>query len=567
MREVGSYYDNPTDFHAGRENIMSNISPLQTDRLNYQPKLPKVLVDFSDLTLEKGETTTAVDDVDALKKLFPETFGQPLVHFGNGTAKLNESALKVGVVLSGGPAPGGHNVIIGLYDGLKKLNKASRVFGFRKGPSGIIENKTLELTDKIVSKYRNTGGFDMIQSGRTKIETDEQFKSCFETVKKLDLDALLVIGGDDSNTNAAVLAEYFKASGSKTRVIGAPKTIDGDLKNESIEICFGFDTATKLYAELVGNICRDAVSSNKYWHFIKLMGRSASHIALEVGLKTQVNLCLIGEEVEQKKMTLQDILKKIAEVISARAAGGKNYGVILVPEGLIEFIPEIGALIDSLNELMSENEAKYSEMEPERLINAVEGDLSKEQADLFASLPEWLRKQLVADRDPHGNVQVSLIDTELLLSEMTEELLEQYKDNGKFKALHHFFGYEGRCVQPSNFDADYAYGLGTVAALLIAEGLTGYMATLKDVNLPAVEWQPRGVPLTSMMNLERRHGKDKPVIRKTLVDLQGAPYKKLLENRDGWAVSDSYLFPGPIQFYGPTEVCDVITDTLRYEKA
>ena len=534
--------------------------------------MPKILEGgLKNIGISQGQASSAVADVEQLKKLFPQTFGQPVLNFAKGQGPCTEKMI-VGVVLSGGPAPGGHNVILGLFDGLKNLNPNNVLLGFKKGPGGIVDNDYMEITPALAENYRNTGGFDMIMSGRTKIETPEQFAACLSNCTKLGLKALLVIGGDDSNTNAALLAEYFKAKGSTIQVVGAPKTIDGDLKNESIEASFGFDTACKTYAELVGNICRDAVSSVKYWHFIKLMGRSASHIALEVGLQTQVNLTLVGEEVEAKKQKLSEVIDQIANIIVARAEQGKNYGVVLIPEGIIEFIPEVGRLISHLNELLAEKEAQFSAIEsPRAKIDFVLSILSGEEKTLFASLPEAIQLQLVAERDPHGNVQVSLIETEKLLSAMVTTNLKARKAAGKYKGKfgvqHHFFGYEGRCAAPSNFDADYAYGLGTVACLLIAHGKMGYISCLKGLEGPVENWIPVGIPLTSMMNIERRHGKDKAVIRKALVELKGRPFLTYTKFRDKWAVADAYVYPGPIQYFGPREVCDRQTISLCLEKA
>jgi pyrophosphate--fructose-6-phosphate 1-phosphotransferase len=551
---------------------MQNISPLQVERLKYSPKLPSVLAGgLKNIELVDNEPSTAVADVDALKELFPETFGQPSLSVKASDSASEQQAYKVGVVLSGGPAPGGHNVILGLYDALKALNPSHQLFGFKKGPGGIVDNDTLEITDKIADQFRNTGGFDIIMSGRTKIESPEQFAACMNNCGALGLKALLVIGGDDSNTNAALLAEYFKSNGSNTQVVGAPKTIDGDLKNDKIEASFGFDTACKTYAELVGNIARDAISSVKYYHFIKLMGRSASHIALEVGLQTQANLTLIGEEVEAKSQTLGQLVDQIAEVVVDRAKQGKDYGVILVPEGIIEFIPEVGRLISNLNDSMAHHEVQFNAIsEREDQLVYVVTLLDETDASLFKSLPQNIQLQLIADRDPHGNVQVSLIETEKLLSQMVAEKLDILKDHGEYKGKfavhHHFFGYEGRCAAPSNFDADYAYGLGTVACALIDQGKTGYISCLKDLHLPAEQWVPMGIPLTSMMNMEKRHGKDKPVIRKALVELDGAPFKTYTQYRADWAKEDAYVFPGPIQYFGPSSVADVKTISLNLEK-
>ncbi len=546
-------------------------SALQKARDQYHPKTPSCFSgNLAKIGFNKGENSTALGNVEELSSTFAGTFGQPIIFFSEGGSDVKTSGLKVGVVLSGGPAPGGHNVIIGLFDGLKKLNTNNRLYGFRKGPGGIVDKSFLEITESLTKQYLNTGGFDMIQSGRTKIESPEQFAACLKNCTDMELDALLVIGGDDSNTNAALLAEYFKANGSKIQVCGAPKTIDGDLKNEDIEVSFGFDTACKVYAELVGNIARDALSSAKYYHFIKLMGRSASHIALEVALQTQVNFCLIGEEVEAKGQTLAQIVDELVQVVVDREKMGKNHGVFLVPEGLIEFIPEVGRLISAINDLLAEKAEEFGKMDNiEKQANFLKEMLVSENRALFMSLPEKIQKQLLAERDPHGNVQVSLIETEQLLSEMVARQLRDRKAAGtyssKFAAQHHFFGYEGRCASPSNFDADYTYSLGMVASCLIAGGVTGYLCSLKDLHKPAEQWVAGGVPLTSMMNMERRHGKNKPVIRKALVELADAPFKTYCTNRSTWAVEDAYIFPGPIQYFGPSEVCDRIPETLRLE--
>lgn len=551
---------------------MPKLSCLQEERSEYQAKLPDLLKEsLCDLKCLEGEKTGSVADEAALAKEFPNTFGQKVLGFERGGGNINRKALRVAVVLSGGPAPGGHNVILGLFDGLKKLNPHTTLFGFKKGPGGIVDGDVLEITDDLVKDYRNTGGFDLIMSGRTKIESPEQFASCLKNCSELDLDALLVIGGDDSNTNAAVLAEFFLASGSKTLVIGAPKTIDGDMKNDQIEASFGFDTACKTYSELVGNIARDAVSSVKYWHFIRLMGRSASHIALEVGIQTQVNLVLVGEEVEKEELTLADVVEKMVDVVLTRSRSHKDYGVVIVPEGIIEFIPEIGRLITNLNELLAHNKDSFESCEnDDDKVNFIITSLQGESLSLYQSLPKNIQLQLVAKRDPHGNVQVSLIETEKLLSKMIAERLEVLKGSGdyhgSFAALHHFFGYEGRCAAPSNFDADYAYGLGTVASLLIGYGKRGYVACLQDLHKPVSEWRPCGIPLTSMMNMERRHGKDKPVIKKALVELDGAPFKFYVSKREEWAMNDCFIYPGPIQYFGPSKLCDRQPLSLLLEK-
>ena len=546
------------------------LSPLQVERLKYKPKLPAALAGSpKKINLRSGKASKAVADQAAIKGLFPQTYGQPEVSFVAGKGSLKLDPIKVGVVLSGGQAPGGHNVISGLFDGLQALNPKNKLIGFLGGPGGIVDNKTLELTAKVVDAYRNTGGFDIIGSGRTKLETKEQFDACAANMKKLGITSLVVVGGDDSNTNAAVLGEYFAANGYGISVIGAPKTIDGDLKNAAIEISFGFDTATKTYGELIGNVERDCLSAKKYWHFIKLMGRSASHIALECGLKTQPNVTLISEEVAAKKQTLAQITEELATVVVERAAEGKNYGVVLIPEGLVEFIPEIKALIAELNDMLAHDTTFDSLKGDQARIDFVASKLSALSKMAFASLPKGIQAQLLAERDPHGNVQVSRIETEKLLAETVAEKLDGWKKAGKTKAkfspIGHFFGYEGRCAFPSNFDADYCYALGYNAAFLVAAGLTGYLSSVQHLTKPAKQWAAGGTPLTSMMNLERRHGADKPVIKKALVELDGKPFKALVKKRAEWAKEDAYLFPGAIQYWGPTEVADLVTETLKLE--
>jgi len=548
------------------------LSALQTARYQYSPKLPAILTQKLDtIAIDLGKPTQSIANQAELKKLFEHTYGKPLVTFKKGKNPGVSRLLRVGVILSGGQAPGGHNVIAGIYDGLKKGNPNSKLFGFLGGPSGLIEGKYVEIKDKLMDEYRNTGGFDIIGSGRTKIETAEQVASSMATAKKMKLDAIVIIGGDDSNTNAALLAEHFASIKMTTQVIGVPKTIDGDLKNEMIETSFGFDTATKTYSELIGNIERDANSAKKYWHFIKLMGRSASHIALECALQTQPNICLVSEEVEAKKMTLREVVDSIAQVIAKRAAKGENFGVILIPEGLVEFIPEIKALIAELNDLMAVHADEYNKLEGYAAqATWLNKHLSKAAADAFLALPEDIAVQFLMDRDPHGNVQVSRIETEkLLISTVGSRLAEmkaagQYK--GKFSAYNHFFGYEGRCAFPSNFDADYCYALGFTAFLLIAGGLTGYLSSVRNLTAPAKDWVAGGVPLTMMMNMEQRHGSQKPVIKKALVELDGKPFKAFAKNRDEWAVNTSYVFPGAIQYYGPDEVCNQPTQTLMLER-
>ena len=538
-------------------------------RANYQPKLPKGLQ--GTVTLKEGAPTQSVGDQDEIKNLFPNTYGLPLVEFvpsADGKSDATNTSVNVGVILSGGQAPGGHNVISGLFDGIKKLNPNNKLYGFLLGPGGLVDHKYVELTAEVIDEYRNTGGFDIIGSGRTKLEEVDQFESGLKILKELNINAVVIIGGDDSNTNACVLAEYYLAKGTGVQVIGCPKTIDGDLKNDQIETSFGFDTATKTYAELIGNIERDANSAKKYWHFIKLMGRSASHIALECALETQPNICLISEEIQEKGQTLDDVVTYIAQAVADRAAEGKNYGVALIPEGLIEFIPAVKKLIAELNDLLSSPE--YAADAPADRIEWLNNKLSAENAPVFASLPRAFAEQLTGERDPHGNVQVSLIETEKLLSQMVAKKLEQWKAEGRFKgkfaAQHHFFGYEGRCAAPSNFDADYCYSLGVSASELIARGKTGYMAIVKNTTAPADQWVAGGVPITMMMNMERRSGKMKPVIRKALVELDGAPFKTFASQRDEWKKNTCYLYPGPIQYWGPSEVCDKTTETLRLEQ-
>ena len=549
------------------------ISPLQKHRTAYKPVLPEILKKGACFVKPKaGKATQSVADQAAVKKMFPNTYGMPEITFVKGAnPAIGKKAVKVAVVLSGGQAPGGHNVIAGLFDGLKKANSKNKLYGFLGGPSGILDNKFKEITSAFVADYRNTGGFDMIQSGRTKIETPEQLATALANLKKNKFDALVIIGGDDSNTNAGVLAEYFKQNGADIAVIGVPKTIDGDLKNEQIETSFGFDTATKIYAEMVGNICRDVNSARKYWHFIRLMGRSASHITLEVAHKTQPNITLIGEEVLAKKMTLKQIIDYLADIIVARSKQGKNFGVVLVPEGLIEFIPEMKALIAALNDLLADNEAALSKMNTVAEKKAfVISKLPKKLADLMSSLPEGIAAQLMLDRDPHGNVQVSLIETEKLLIEMLRTKLAALKKagkyNGKFATITHFFGYEGRCGFPSVFDATYTYALGYNAAVLALNKCTGYLSSVRKLTKKAKDWQCGGVPLTMMMNMERRKGKDKPVIRKALVELNGKPFKAFAKQRALWAMSESYLFPGPVQYFGPAEITEMTTYTLAFER-
>ena len=542
-------------------------SLLQRERAAYQPKLPKGLQGA--VKVKEGEPTQSVGDQEEIKKMFPNTYGMPLIEFVPGEETVGKQ-MNVGVILSGGQAPGGHNVICGIFDAVKKLNPENKLYGFLMGPGGLVDHDYKELTAEIIDEYRNTGGFDMIGSGRTKLEKEDQFEKGLEIIRELNIKAIVIIGGDDSNTNACVLAEYYAAKNYGVQVIGCPKTIDGDLKNDQIETSFGFDTATKVYSELIGNIERDCNSARKYWHFVKLMGRSASHIALECALQCQPNVCIISEEVEKKDMSLNQIVEQIAGVVADRASRGDNFGVVLIPEGLIEFIPSIGRLIDELNDLLAKHGAEYKDLDKDAQREYILAHLSKENAETFATLPSGVARQLSLDRDPHGNVQVSLIETEKLLSDMVEAKLAEWKEAGKyagkFSTLHHFFGYEGRCAAPSNFDADYCYALGVSAAQLIANGKTGYMAIVKNTTAPTDEWKAGGVPITMMMNMERRNGEMKPVIRKALVELEGAPFLKFCSKRDEWAKETCFVYPGPIQYWGPASVCDRTTRTLCLEQ-
>ncbi len=551
---------------------MTNLSPLQIERLKYQPKLPASLANgINHLISQEGSATQSVANQEEIKALFKNTYGKPTVTFQTSTESVASEVRNVGVILSGGQAPGGHNVIAGLYDALKQANSKNNLYGFLGGPSGIIEGKYVEFNDEFINDYRNTGGFDIIGSGRTKLETEEQFQAAWEVCKKLNISAVVIIGGDDSNTNAALLAEWFVAHNAGIQVIGCPKTIDGDLKNEQIEISFGFDTATKTYGELIGNIERDANSAKKYWHFVKIMGRSASHVALEAALQTQPNITLISEEVEQKKISLSSIINYMTDIIVRRSENGKNFGIAVIPEGLIEFVPELKTMIANLNDIMPslEKDSKYSNGTDAEKISIIENSLSSENSSVFKSLPSLIKSQLLMDRDPHGNVQVSKIETEKLLISMIEEKLaglkKEGKYSGKFSTQSHFFGYEGRCAFPSNFDADYCYSLGFNAFALINFGLTGYLSSVRNLTEPANDWIAGGVPLTMMMNMERRHGEMKPVIKKALVELDGPVFKKLEENREDWAMNDRYLFPGAIQYFGPSSVCDITTVTLQLE--
>ena len=558
----------------GKRN-MEKLSPLQIERLKYQPKLPESLANgINSLEMVEGSATQSVRDQEQIQNLFKNTYGKPVVTFKTSSSSSVSDVRNVGVILSGGQAPGGHNVIAGLYDALKQANSANKLYGFLGGPSGIIDGKYVEFDDKFIDAYRNTGGFDIIGSGRTKLETEEQFQKALSVCKKLNISAVVIIGGDDSNTNAALLAEWFVTHNSGIQVIGCPKTIDGDLKNDQIEISFGFDTATKTYAELIGNIERDANSAKKYWHFVKIMGRSASHVALEAALQTQPNITLISEEVEEKKMSLESIINYMCDIIVRRADMGKNFGIAVVPEGLIEFIPEMKSMISNLNDIMAslENDPDFVNATTIRdKFDIVENRLDPANAKVYNSLPALIKGQLLADRDPHGNVQVSKIETEKLLIEMISTKLDELKIQGdyigKFNPQSHFFGYEGRCAFPSNFDADYCYSLGFNAFALINFGLTGYLSSVRNLTAPASQWIAGGVPLTMMMNMEKRHGEMKPVIQKALVKLNGPVFKQLEENREDWAMNDRYLFPGAIQYFGPSSVCDVTTCTLKLERS
>ena len=550
------------------------LSPLQIARYQYSPKLPGMLRNgISEICVKNGGATESVADQEKIAALFPNTYGKNEITFQKGENTSETKKQVVGVILSGGQAPGGHNVVCGLYDALKALNSENVLIGFKGGPSGLLENDFIVFEDDYINQYRNTGGFDIIGSGRTKLETQEQFAVVVENCKTHGVNALVIIGGDDSNTNAAVLAEYCAAHNTGIQVIGCPKTIDGDLKNEDIECSFGFDTATKTYSEIIGNIERDANSAKKYWHFIKVMGRSASHVALECALETQPNICLIGEEVAAKKMSLAQITDYIADSVAARAAKGMNFGVAIIPEGIVEFVPEFSVLIAEINELLAGAKADAFNALPSwnEKYAFIENGLTKESMAVFAQLPQGIQQQLFLERDPHGNVQVSLIESEKLFSEMVKNNLAARKAagtyNGKFGALHHFLGYEGRCAFPSNFDADYCYSLGYNAAMLIQYGYTGYLSKVSNLSKPAEEWVAGGMPITKMMNIERRHGADKPVIRKALVELDGAPFKFFAENRELWAVETCFTYPGAIQYFGPSEVCDLTTRTLALEKA
>lgn len=546
-----------------------NQSPLQKARYQYSPKLPGMLRNgISEICVKEGNATQSVADQEKIAALFPNTYGEKEITFEKGE---NTSAAKkqvVGVILSGGQAPGGHNVICGLYDALKATSKENVLYGFKNGPIGLLEDNYVEFDDAYIDAYRNTGGFDIIGSGRTKLETEEQFAVAAKVCEKHGITAIVIIGGDDSNTNAAVLAEYFAAHNTGVQVIGCPKTIDGDLKNEDIECSFGFDTATKTYSELIGNIERDANSAKKYWHFVKVMGRSASHVALECALETQPNICLISEEVAAKKQSLSEIADYIADAVEKRSANGNNFGVAIIPEGVVEFVPEFKALIAEINELLAGNKTEeFNALGSwEEKYAFIEKGLTAESMAVFAILPQTIQQQLFLERDPHGNVQVSLIESEKLFSALVKDKLTERGFTGKFNALHHFFGYEGRCAFPSNFDADYCYSLGYNAFMLIQYGYNGYLSKVSNLSKPAEEWVAGGMPITKMMNIERRNGEDKPVIKKALVELDGKPFKFFEANRDTWAVETAYTYPGAIQYYGPTEVCDLTTRTLAFEK-
>jgi diphosphate-dependent phosphofructokinase len=544
-------------------------SPLQLARADYKPKLPNAFK--GNITVREGGTTQSAEHQKEISKMFPHTYGLPLLNIEAGLNPLESPLLNVGVILSGGQAPGGHNVIAGIFDGLKAMNNKSKLYGFLGGPSGLVDGNYIELTLPLIDEYRNTGGFDIIGSGRTKLEEQSQFDKGLEHCKKLGINAIVIIGGDDSNTNACVLAEYYKSINAGIQVVGCPKTIDGDLKNEMIETSFGFDTACKVYSELIGNLGRDTLSAKKYWHFIKLMGRSASHITLECVLQTRPNYAIISEEVQEKRLTMDQIVEDIARVIKTRSDNNENFGVCLVPEGLIEFVPEIKKLISEINDLLAEKAAAFNALETDdEKFQFVNSHISAESTKAFNSLPKDIQTQLLMDRDPHGNVQVSRIETEQLLIEMVEEKLKEWKAEGKFKgkftALANFFGYEGRCAAPSNFDADYTYSLGYTAAVIIGSGKTGYMATVRNLTAPAEQWISGGAPITMMMNMEKRHGLMKPVIQKALVKLDGNPFKEFAKNRAEWSIKTSYVFPGPIQYFGPSEVCDAASRTLQLEK-
>ncbi|AIJ29398.1 diphosphate--fructose-6-phosphate 1-phosphotransferase [Borreliella valaisiana] len=550
-----------------------NTSLFQQERQKYIPKLPDILKkDFKNISLVCGEKTEAIQDRQALKEFFKNTYGLPIVSFTEGKSNLSFSkALNIGIILSGGPAPGGHNVISGVFDAIKKFNANSKLFGFKGGPLGLLENDKIELTESLVNSYRNTGGFDIVSSGRTKIETEEHYNKALFVAKENNLDAIIIIGGDDSNTNAAILAEYFKKKGESIQVIGVPKTIDADLKNDHIEISFGFDSATKIYSQMIGNLCRDAMSTKKYWHFVKLMGRSASHVALECALKTHPNICIVSEEVLAKKKTLAEIVDEMVFVILKRSLNGDNFGIVIVPEGVIEFIPEVKSLMVELCNIFDKNENEFKGLHIEEMKEVFVANLSDYMKAVYLSLPLFIQFELVnsiLERDPHGNFNVSRVPTEKLFIEMIQSRLSDMKKRGEYKGsfipVDHFFGYEGRSAFPSNFDSNYCYSLGYNAVILILNGLTGYMSCMKNLNSKPTDWIAGGVPLTMLMNMEERYGVQKPVIRKALVDLEGRPFKEFVENRDKWALNNLYLYPGPVQYFGSSEI-DEITETLKLE--
>ncbi|AEL18210.1 diphosphate--fructose-6-phosphate 1-phosphotransferase [Borreliella bissettiae] len=551
-----------------------NTSLFNQERQKYVPKLPSILKkDFSNISLVYGEKTEAVQDRQALKEFFKNTYGLPIVSFTDGNSNLSFSkALNIGIILSGGPAPGGHNVISGVFDAIKKFNPNSKIFGFKGGPLGLLENDKIELTESLVNSYRNTGGFDIVSSGRTKIETEEHYSKALFVAKENNLSAIIIIGGDDSNTNAAILAEYFKKKGENIQVIGVPKTIDADLKNDHIEISFGFDSATKIYSELIGNLYRDAMSTKKYWHFVKLMGRSASHVALECALKTHPNICIVSEEVLAKKKTLSEIVDEMVSVILKRSLNGDNFGIVIVPEGLIEFIPEVKSLMVELCDIFDQNEGEFKGLNVKGMKEVFVSKLSDYMKRVYLSLPLFIQFELVnsiLERDPHGNFNVSRVPTEKLFIEMVQSRLNELKKSGEYKGsfipVDHFFGYEGRSAFPSNFDSDYCYSLGYNAVVLILNGLTGYMSCIKNLNLKPTDWIAGGVPLTMLMNMEERYGEKKPVIKKALVDLEGRPFKEFVKNRDKWALNNLYSCPGPVQYFGSSEIVDEITETLKLE--
>ena len=546
-----------------------NLTPLFKDRLKFKPIIPDIIKDLDSIQIADGPSTDAPADQAELKKLFKNTYGQPVCDISKGKSGDIHRKLKVGMILSGVNAAGGHNVVAGLYDALKEGNKESCLIGFKGGAGGILSNDYIEITDDLMDMYRNTGGFDIMGSGRTKIETPDQFAQAYKVITELQLNAMVIVGGDDSNTNAALMAEYFKSKNSDVIFVGVPKTIDGDLKNQYIETSFGFDTATKTYAELVGNIQRDAISSRKYWHFVKIMGRSASHIALEVALMTHPTWAVVSEEVKAKKMTLIQVAEQIADMVETRSKNGFNFGVVIIPEGLLEFIPEMGVLISELNDLLAAHGAEYAKLTDfNQQRDFVVSHISKAAGATFMTLPETIAKQLLLDRDPHGNVNVSAIETEKLVSDVVKAVLKKRGSKVPFSPVHHFFGYEGRCAFPSNFDATYCYNLGRTAMILAALKKTGQMAIVSNLKELAEHWHAGGFPLTSMMNMEKRGGEMKPVIQKALVELEGKPFKYYAAHRDEWAKGDDmFAFPGAIQYYGSREICDQPTKTLLLEQS